>query len=82
MAAGGGGLPGLASEDVDVYGVVYPGDVHEAFLLGDAGGELVGGPGDVSGVDAEDFVQEVAAVFAHGDEVVSFALHVFGAVFD
>ena len=72
----------MPSEDVDVYGVVYAGDVDEAFLLGDAGGELVGGPGDVCGVDAEDFVQEVAAVLAYGDEVVSFALHMFGVVFD
>ena len=56
------------------------GYLHEAFLLGDAGLELESYPREVGRVYAEDFVQEVSAVFPEGNDVVSFALHSFGIV--
>lgn len=67
--------------DVLIGRVVDAGYQGEAGLLGDAGFELVGYPADVGRVDIQNLVQEVAAVFAEGNQVLAFALHAFGVVF-
>ena len=71
----------LASLDVQIDGVVDAGDEHEACLLGDVRFELVGYPAQIGWVDVQNLVQEVAAVFAEGDEVITFALHTLDVVF-
>ena len=79
--AGGIFLPCLLFLDIEMDGVIYLRNLYKTFLLGDAWGELISNPTDISRVDAKDFVKEMPVIFTDGNNVVSSALHAFGIVF-
>jgi hypothetical protein len=78
--ASGRRLLGFPLQDVNVYGMVYPGDLCEAFLFRNSGSELESYPGEIAGVYPQDFMQIMSVIFAERDNIVALILHSFGII--
>lgn len=74
-------LLGFSLQDVDIYGMIYPGDLSETFLLGYSGGELKSYPSEIAGIHLQNLVQVMSVVFTERDNVVASVLHSFGVIF-